>query len=194
MMADNSVLIERCQAGDERAGEALYHYYWESVFRLACGLLGDPSDAEEVAQDSFAYALSHITQYDVARSSFPTWLHMITVSRCRNRLHRHYLPWLSLTAWLQQGGDLHDPAPDPESRAIHSETRSEVWRAVQALSLPLREAILLRYWAGHTYQEMAHILGCPVPTAQSRVRLAYRRLRETLAPALLADWEHEQVQ
>jgi len=47
----------------------------------------------------------------------------------------------------------------------------------------LREAILLRYWAGHTYQEMADILGCPLRTAQSRVRLAYKQLRVVLAPA-----------
>jgi DNA-directed RNA polymerase specialized sigma24 family protein len=62
---------------------------------------------------------------------------------------------------------------------------------VQALSEPLREAILLRYWAGHTFQEIASIVGCPVPTAQSRVRLAYERLRVALTPTALADLEEE---
>jgi RNA polymerase sigma-70 factor (ECF subfamily) len=192
-MAESSLLIECCQAGDEHAQESLYNCHWESVFRLACGLLGDPSDAEEVALDSLTYALSHIAQYDPTRSGFSTWLHMITVSRCRNQLHRRYLPWLSLTEWLRQGNDVHDPAPNPEARTIHRETRSQVWEAVQSLSLALREAVLLRYWAGHTYQEMAHILGCPISTAQSRVRLASQRLREILAPAMAADWEQEGV-
>jgi DNA-directed RNA polymerase specialized sigma24 family protein len=41
----------------------------------------------------------------------------------------------------------------------------------------------LRYWSGHTYQEMAEILRCPVPTAQSRVRLAYEQLRKLMYPA-----------
>jgi DNA-directed RNA polymerase specialized sigma24 family protein len=47
--------------------------------------------------------------------------------------------------------------------------------------------VLLRYWAGHTYKEMAEILDCPLPTAQSRVRLAYQRLRVILSPGSLAD-------
>jgi len=192
-MCDISALIQRWQGGDEQAGEALYNRHREPVFRLAEGLLGDPSDAEEVAQDTLAYALNHISQYDATRSSFSTWLHTITVSRCRDRQRRRRLPWLSLTAWLQQGGDVRDPSPNPEAYAIRSETRSQVWNAIQALSPPLREAILLRYWAEHTFQEIAAIVGCPVPTAQSRVRLAYQQLRAAIAPTTLADFKEEQV-
>jgi RNA polymerase sigma-70 factor (ECF subfamily) len=187
-MPDISALIERWQAGDERAAEALYNHCWEPVFRLAYGLLGDPADAEEVAQDATAYALTHISRYDSQRGRFTTWLHTITVSRCRDRQRRRRLPSLSLTAWLQRGGSIPDPAPEPERRIILQETRSEVWTAVQALSPRLREAILLRYWAGHTYREMAEIMDCPVPTAQSRVRLAYQRLRKTLTPAEHPGW------
>jgi len=43
-MPDISALIQRWQAGDDRAAEALYNHYREPVFRLACGLLGDPAD------------------------------------------------------------------------------------------------------------------------------------------------------
>ena len=192
-MCDISALIQQWQSGDERAGEALYSHYREPIFRLAYGLLGDAADAEEVAQDALAYALNRIGQYDAARSSFSTWLHTITVSRCRDRQRRRRLPWLSLTAWLQQGGDARDPAPNPEAQAIRLETRSLVWNAIQALSPPLREAILLRYWAEHTFQEIAAITGCPVPTAQSRVRLAFQKLRAAIAPTALEDLGEEQV-
>jgi DNA-directed RNA polymerase specialized sigma24 family protein len=61
------------------------------------------------------------------------------------------------------------------------------------LSQPLREAILLRYWADHTYQEMADILDCPLRTAQSRVRLAFDKLRDRLAQADLINFEEERV-
>jgi len=182
-MPDVNALIQRWQAGDERAAQALYNHHRGSIFRLAYGLLGDPSDAEEVAQDALAYALTHINRYDAGRASFATWLHTITVSRCRDRQRRRRLPTLSLTAWLQRGGDFADPGPNPERQAILRETRSEVWEAVQALNPPLREAILLRYWAGHTYREMGEIMDCSLRTAQSRVRLAYQRLRAKLAPA-----------
>lgn len=182
-MPDISTLIQRWQAGDERAAEALYNHHRERVFRLAYGLLGDLADAEEAAQDALAYALNHINQYDARRASFATWLHVITVSRCRDRQRRRRLPSLSLTNWLQRGNDLPAPTPGPERQTVLQEASSEVWEAVQALSPPLREAILLRYWAGHTYREMGEIMGCSLRTAQSRVRLAYQQLRATLAPA-----------
>lgn len=192
-MPNIDVLIERWQGGDERAAEALYNHHRESLFRLAYGLLGSPADAEEVAQDALTYALVNIRRYDPQRASFATWLHTITVSRCRDRQRRRRLPSFSLTAWLDQGGDAPDPTPEPERQAIRAETRSQVWAAVQALSQPLREAILLRYWAGHTYREMADILGCPIGTAQSRVRLAYQRLRADLAPIELNHLEEGEL-
>jgi len=192
-MPDVSALIQRWQAGDERAANALYNHHRDSVFRLACGLLDNPADAEEVAQEALTYALVNIQRYDPGRASFATWLHIITVSRCRDRQRRRWLPSFSLAVWLGRGKEAADPAPRPERRAIRAETRSRVWEAVQALNRPLREAILLRYWAGHTYREMAEILGCPLPTAQSRVRLAFKRLRAILTPADLVDLREQEV-
>jgi RNA polymerase sigma-70 factor (ECF subfamily) len=186
-MLDISALIERWQAGDERAAETLYNHYQGQVFRLAHGILGDAADAEEVAQDALTYALTKINRYDPERASFSTWLHTITVSRCRDRQRRRRLHSLPLASWLNQGGDLRDATPGQERQAVQAAIRGEVWNAVQALSPPLREAILLRYWAGHTYREMAGILSCSISTAQSRVCLAYQRLRVALAPDHLAD-------
>jgi RNA polymerase sigma-70 factor (ECF subfamily) len=150
-------------------------------------LLGDPADAEEVAQDALAYALQNIARYDPRRAGFATWLHTITVSRCRDRLRRRKRRRFFLTSWLKRDDDVPDPTPSQEQRVVEAESRGEVLEAVRNLSPPLREAVLLRYWAGHTYREMAEIMGCPVPTAQSRVRLAYKHLRTTLAPDSLAD-------
>jgi RNA polymerase sigma-70 factor (ECF subfamily) len=193
-MTDLSVLIERWQAGDERAAEAIYRQCRDSTFGLANALLDNPADAEEVAQDALTYALTHISQFDARRARFSTWLHTITVSRCRNKRRRHFLPGLSLFVWFQGGGDTADPAPGPEPAAMQATTRDEVWAAIQTLSPSLREAILLRHWSDHTYQEIAAILGCPLRTAQSRVRLAYQQLRGILAPADLNYFEEERVQ
>ena len=193
-MSDPNTLIQRWQDGDERAAEQLYYHYREPTFRLAYGLLGNPADAEEAAQDALTYALTHIKQYNPKRANFRTWLHTITVSRCRDRQRRKRLSTFSLSYWLQRGGDKLDTKPTPECQTTHAETRSEVWKAVQDLKPDLREAVLLRYWAGHTYQEMANILKCPLRTAQSRVRLAYKQLRLTLAPVKLSTFEEERMQ
>jgi RNA polymerase sigma-70 factor (ECF subfamily) len=182
-----SALIERWRTGDERAAQALYDHFWDRAFWLAYGLLGNADDAEEVAQDTLYYALANIARFDPHRGSFSTWLHTIAVSRSRNKRRGLRLSLVSLRDWLGWGSDVPDSIPGQEKTIIRAETQSEVWEAVQDLSPHLREAILLRYWAGHTYREMADIMGCPVPTAQSRVRLAYQSLRTALAPESLTD-------
>jgi RNA polymerase sigma-70 factor (ECF subfamily) len=192
-MADIDVLVQRWQAGDEKAAEALYNRYRERTFHLALGLLGDPADAEETAQEALTYALLNIKRYDPRRAGFATWLHTITVSRCRDRQRRRRLITLPFDTLPVRGSDLADPSPGPEHRAMQSEKRSQVWEAVQDLSPALREAIVLRYWAGHTFQEIAVILGCPLRTAQSRVRLAFQKLQGVLAQEQLNGLKEEQV-
>jgi len=177
-MTDPLAMIRRWQAGDEYAAEALYNQYRDTTFNLAYVLLNNAADAEEVAQDALTYALTHINHYDPQRARFSTWLSTITVSRCRNKRRRHYLPSLSLFAWFKGGGDACDPTPDPERLAMQASTRDEIWEAIQSLSHPLREAILLRHWGDYTYREIANIMGCAQGTAQSRVRLAYQQLEK----------------
>lgn len=191
-MPDIEALIQRWRKGDERAAEILYDHFRDSTFRLAYGLLGDLNDAEEATQDALTYALVNIHRYDHRRASFSTWLHTIAVCRCRDRYRRNRLKKFSLAAWIVGDEGPPDPHPGPEHQAIHAETSSQIWEAVQDLSLPLREAILLRYWSGHTFREMADILGCPVRTAQSRVRLAYQRLRVALGQTKQIHLEEEE--
>jgi RNA polymerase sigma-70 factor (ECF subfamily) len=189
-MPEISALIQRWQAGDEHAAEAIYDRYRDTAFKLAYTLLGNPADAEEVAQDALTYALTRIERYDPGRARFSTWLHTITVSRCRNKRRRRVLPSLPLVAWLN-GGGASDPAPGPERQAILQTARDEVWEALETLSPRLLEAIVLRHWADYTYQEIGDILGCSMRTAQSRVRLAHKRLKTILAPSDLAILEEK---
>lgn len=182
-MADSNNLnawIERWCSGDERAAELIYNQFRDRTYRLAYGLLGQREDAEEVAQDALTYALVNIQKYDRCKSAFGTWLHTITVSRCRDKRRRKLLPAFSLTAWTEKGLDLADGRPGPEMTTAVSQTHAQLSQAVQGLKPHYREAIILRYWAGCTYREMAEILHCPIPTAQSRVRLAYDLLKAAL--------------
>ena len=179
-MSELLALIQRWQAGDERAAEAIYDRHRNETFELAYALLDDRADAEEVVQDALMYALTHIDRYDPQRARFTTWLHTITVSRCRNKRRRRYLPSLSLFDWRKKGGDAPDPNPGPERRTMQAATRDEVWEAIQTLSQPLREALVLRHWGNYTYQEIGDMLDCSLRTAQSRVRLAQQQVGKCL--------------
>jgi RNA polymerase sigma-70 factor (ECF subfamily) len=179
-MSEPRALIQRWQAGDEHAAEAIYNRYRDETSNLANVLLDDRADAEEVVQDALMYALTHIDRYDPQRARFSTWLHTVTVSRCRNKRRRRILPGLSLFSWRKKGGDAPDPNPGPERRAMQAATRDEVWEAIQTLSQPLREALVLRHWGNYTYQEIGDILDCSLRTAQSRVRLAQQHVEKSL--------------
>jgi RNA polymerase sigma-70 factor, ECF subfamily len=194
-MSDIDPLIERWRSGDERAAEAIYTQSRGPIFGLAYALLDNSADAEEVTQDVLAYALSHIDRYDSQRARFTTWLHTITVSRCRNKRRRRFLPSMPLFAWLEGGSDEIDPASDLETRLMQQDAHDEVWAAIRTLNQPLREAILLRHWADYSYQEMAGILGCPLRTAQSRVRLAHQQLKKQLTSVehVYLTREHDQA-
>ena len=176
-------LIERWRTGDQRAAESLYTLHRERTFRLAYALLGDTEDAEEAAQDALSYALLNIDRFDQKRSRFTPWLHMITVSRSRDLLRKRRQPTLSLAALIQRRRSPPDPGPSLEQLAEKNELQNTVWDAVQKLTPMLREAIVLRHWGRHTYQEIGQIVGCPMKTAQSRVRLAHQKLAQTLTKA-----------
>jgi RNA polymerase sigma-70 factor (ECF subfamily) len=180
-------LITRARQGDEGAMAALYTRHAPGLYRLAYGLLQNREDAEEVVQDALAYALSRLERYDPRRAAFRTWLHTITVSRCRNKRRRRWLPSVRLGDWLGGGNDLpDDPGRGPEAALLANEQASQVWEALGRLNPDVREVVILRYWGGYTFPEIARMVGCPTSTAQSRLRLAHGQLQRHLGVALPA--------
>ncbi|KAA3664881.1 MAG: RNA polymerase sigma factor [Chloroflexi bacterium] len=176
----NHSLINRCLAGEDTAYVALYNMYAGMIYRLCYSLLQNKEDAEEVLQDSFEYAFRSLARYDANKSAFKTWLYQIAVSRCRNKRRRKWLPTFSINQLTN--GDITDkdtPAPDEVSHL--SEKQQQVWQALQQLSTKLRETAVLRYYDGLTYAEIGEILNIPTKTAESRMRLAHKALRELLA-------------
>lgn len=193
-MSDSTDLIQRWRDdGDERSAASLFKAHHAPVFRLAFGLLGDLEDAEEVAQDALTYALTHIDAFDPARGAFTTWLHVVTVSRCRNRRRTLRWPTLPLFGWGRSGRALAvtEPAYLPETHALGVAEQDEVWAAVSGLKPHLREAVVLRYWSGLSYRDISTIVGRPIPTVQGHVRQAFERLRSDLAPPLRQTLEKE---
>jgi RNA polymerase sigma-70 factor (ECF subfamily) len=181
-MEDNVMeLLARWQDGDTRAAAELYDRNRDRVLHLALALLGNREDAEEVMQDTFHYALTNAGRYDESRASFATWLWSIAVSRCRMQQRQRRLSVTSLPAWQVESRARDAAAATPERQMIRSEVQGRVWQAVQRLSPKLREALVLKYWGGCTYVEMAEILRCPQGTAKSRVCRALQRMRKESA-------------
>ncbi len=172
-------LLQRCLAGQEVAYVELYNQHASLVYRLAFGLLQNKEDAEEVLQDSFEYAFRKLNQYNPQKSAFTTWLYRITVSRCRNKRRRKWLSTFPLQN-LSQHESPRDQSPTPDSVLELDEQQTLVWEALTQLSNKLREAAILRYYHGLRYKEIGDVLGIPAKTAESRVRLARKALKDYL--------------
>lgn len=172
-------LIARCLGGEAEAYLAVYNEYAAPIYRLCFGLLQHREDAEEVLQDTFEYAFRKLVNYDAGRASFKTWLYQIAVSRCRNKRRRKWLETLPLNNLF--GNHMEDEeTPTPSEALALTEIQQSVWDAIGRLSPKLRETAILRYYDGYTYVEIGRILSVPAKTAESRMRLAHKALRELL--------------
>lgn len=173
------LLIQRVLGGEETGYVALYNLYAGMIYRLNMGLLQQREDAEEVLQDSFEYAFRNLHKYDPEKASFKTWLYQIAVSRCRNKRRRKWLPTFSIHQ-LEQTELLDPNAAEPDDLLRLSERQRLVWESLRALTPKLRETAVLRYYHELTYAEIGQVLGIPAKTAESRMRLAHKALRDLL--------------
>jgi RNA polymerase sigma-70 factor (ECF subfamily) len=177
--AELSFLIERCLSGDETAYRILYERHSSLIYRLAYSLLQNRQDAEEVLQDSFEYAFRKLANFDDQKSAFTTWLYRITVSRCRNKRRRKWLPTIPL-ALLAPHGVKDENVKTPDELLEQTEMQRAVWQALGQLSPKLRETAVLRYYYGMQYKEIGEILDISPKTAESRMRLSHKKLREII--------------
>ena len=168
-------LVRRALQGDRAAFDRLVERHYRRVYTLCLSLLGDADEAEEATQEAFWRAYRHLRRYDPARS-FRTWVLSIAAHHAIDRLRRRpaTAPWPE-----------HLPAetPTPEEVLLRREAQASIRRLVLQLPPVERALILLRYWEGASYREMAEALGL----SESAVKSRLFRARRALAQAFLAE-------
>jgi RNA polymerase sigma-70 factor (ECF subfamily) len=183
-------LVKRCQSEEgetaEAAYEELFDAYRDRVFNLAGRLLGNTSDAEDVAQEAFVTVFRKIREFRFS-SRFYTWLYRVVYNLCIDHKRRTGIAGVVPGPVAEDGTDALPAFPDPalgplESLAAGEYVQQSVERALARLSQPLRAVVLLRYMEDLQYQEIAEVLGCSVGTVKSRLSRAHSFLQETLRP------------
>lgn len=171
--------VRRAQSGDRQAFESLVKDFSGYLYHIAYGALWQVQDAEDVVQETFMKAYTHLVHLRDPRA-FPTWLGRIALNLARNRLRRsHTGPLLDP---LPPAAAQLTSAPDPPAEVILAlETRSELQAAIAALPEHYRTPLLLRVKGGLAYQEIAEILEIPPGTVRSRIHAARARLAAALA-------------
>jgi RNA polymerase sigma-70 factor, ECF subfamily len=161
-------LIPRARHGDASAWETLTRQNQEAVFRLAYLILGDPADADDIAQETFIRAYRALDRFDSSRPLRP-WLFSITANLARNRL-RSAGRYLSALQRLWRD-------PPTSTRTIESDDSARLWQAVRRLSAPDQEVIYLRFFSALSEAETAQALNVAAGTVKSRTHRALERLR-----------------
>ncbi len=160
-------LVRQARVGDEHAWESIVSTHRQAVFRLAYLTLGDPDEAEDLAQEVFVRVTRYLDRFDETRPLRP-WLLRITSNLARNRLRSIGRYWQA----LRRAGRQLDPQP-----AFDMESARLLWRAVRRLSGNDQQCIYLRYFLELSEREMADTLEVAPGTVKSRLNRALRRLR-----------------
>jgi RNA polymerase sigma-70 factor (ECF subfamily) len=162
-------LIEQCLTGDQQAWETIVRQNWRKVFNVAYKFVGKHDEAEDLTQDIFLKIFKALNTFD-RRANFQTWIISISRNLCIDH-YRSVRKERQLIAREVDTGDLQPASSDrgPYQAAEHRDLRGMLRRALQALPVTLRTAVVLRDLQELSYQEIADHLGLPEGTVKSRI-------------------------
>ncbi len=181
--------------GREAGARELVRRYERPVFSLVLRLVGDRALAEDLSQDTFVRAFTHLDSYKT-ELTFSSWLFRIAHNAAVDHLRRRHPETLSLdgdpnAATLEEaavGAILPaDPDASPLDRLVASELGEQIERAVAQLRPAYRTCILLRYVEERSYEEIAETLDLPIGTVKTHLHRARLELQTLLAPLRAPD-------
>lgn len=180
-------LVRRVQNGEAEAFEELVRAHEKTVYNLALRLVGNPQDAEDMAQEAFLKVYRSLPEFR-GESKFSVWLYRIVSNVCLDHLRRQgRRPASSLTTEDEDGEeqqwDVPDESQSPERLLEQKLTREAVQRGLETLPEDQRQILLLREIRGMSYEEIGQTLDLEPGTVKSRIF----RARKKLVAWLLAD-------
>jgi RNA polymerase sigma-70 factor, ECF subfamily len=180
-VSDPSILqwVEAALQGDQDAFAELVYAHQNAVYNLCYRILGERTEAEDAAQETFLRAYLNLDRYDPSRS-FKTWALSIASNHCIDRLRRRRMSFLSLEEPHPSTLSLSSDEPEPEHAAMIDERSQAVQALINDLNPDYRAAVVLRYWYDYSYVEIADILD----TTESAVKSRLFRARQALAEKL----------
>ena len=170
---DDSLAIQKCQAGDWEAFRHLVEKYQARSVGHALAIVGNRDDALDAVQEAFFDAFQALGGFDQERQFYP-WLYAILRNRCFKLLAGR--KWLEVSSL----GEIQTEILAPVS-SLSPEELLALEQALLALSPEDRELITLKHLDGLSYRELAERLEIAEGTVMSRLYYARQRLREQLA-------------
>ncbi|HEX5677892.1 MAG TPA: sigma-70 family RNA polymerase sigma factor [Alcanivorax sp.] len=171
-----TVWLLACARGDAKAFQRLYRMEAPRMLALARRLCGDPGLAEEALQDTFVQAWRNAARFRPEKGSARAWLYALLRYRLINQ-HRRTRRY---DAEALPGDDWPDPGPTPEQCSMQADRRRAMRECLRGLQGDRRRPILMAFYHGFTYEQIAETLAVPLGTIKSRVRTGLKGLQECL--------------
>ncbi len=190
--AGDRELVRSAQRGDGQAFRRLVEKYQRRVYQLALGMLKDPDDAMDIAQETFVRVHRYLPSFK-GDSSFFTWTYRIAMNLCLDAQRRK---GRAEHVDVEQGDEAEiEAAMDPPSHALagpqrhalNQELKGKIEEALQGLSENHRAILLLREMEGLSYEELAKVLGIRKGTVMSRLFHARLKMQNKLREYLGED-------
>lgn len=178
-------LVARLQSGNATALRDLMGRYQRPLYGYLYRLLGSAEDADDLFQETFIRVLKHAARFDTSRR-FRPWLYAIAGNLVRNAYRsRSYRETVPLDRPDEDGGTLAARLAGrsqlPADEAQREESRQIVNEAVAKLPNKGREALVLYYYQGLSYEQVSVALEIPLGTVKSRIHNAMARLDKALS-------------
>jgi RNA polymerase sigma-70 factor (ECF subfamily) len=186
-------LVAAAKNGNRKAFEILVERHEQRIFFVARRITRTREDAEDVVQQSFQKAFTHLGRFE-GRSAFSTWLTRIAVTEAlmllrRSRgLHEVFIDDLNRTEETTTPFEVPDSSPDPEALYSRREWAEMLSSAMNELSPGIRKAIELRELGERSSEETAQIMGISVSALKGRMFHGRRKLRERLRRFVEPAW------
>ena len=176
-------LIRRAKARDEQAVRAILQANNRRLFRIARGILRNDAEAEDVVQETYVRALTHLEGFR-GESSLSTWLSRIAMNEAIGRLRGKRLS-LDLDSLPEDRGEAEIiPFPaassDPERSMAQRQIQEVVERAIDQLPEPFRLVFITRVMEEMTVEETAELLSIKPETVKTRLHRARALLRQNV--------------
>lgn len=185
-LSDEEAMV-RFKKGDALAFDLLLHRHSGGVLRFIMRMIrGTKSQAEDLLQEVFIKVIENRKKYDPGKK-FTSWLYTLARNHCidyvRTENHRKHMSLESSSGGQERDGlvvlDItRSKERNQEERAINEEMQALLNRGIEDLREEFREVFLLREIQGLSLKEIEDITEVPLSTVKSRLRYAYRYLRE----------------
>jgi len=181
-LLDLDDLMTRVADGDREAFAALYDAVAARVYGLIRRVLRDAALAEEVAQEALVEVWRTAARFDPARGSATSWIFTIAHRRAVDRVRAEQAAAERERRTARASVPFDDVIEEVTARLEQHAVRN----CLDTLTRLQREAILLAFYGGLTYPEVADRLGAPLPTVKTRMRDGLIRLRDCLTTGVTA--------